>query len=89
MGNRFKNTYFTRDNKENSKFDRGRMNKQKDDNRKNSDDNFQWQKLSKNFLFWLLIIIITIWVSTRVSQVGNTDVVITFKQFKYYNLLNI
>ena len=81
---KFGNTFFARDNKDGSNLNRGRMNKQRKKNRKDNDDNFQWQKVSKNFLFWLLIIIITIWISQKFAQVGKNEVEITYRQFKNY-----
>ncbi|MBC8183553.1 ATP-dependent metallopeptidase FtsH/Yme1/Tma family protein [candidate division KSB1 bacterium] len=60
------------------------MDKPRKDNRDDKDENFQWQKVSKNFLFWLLIIIVTIWISKQFSQVGKNEVVIDYKPFKHY-----
>jgi cell division protease FtsH len=84
MIEKFRNTFFAQKKKENPKFDRGRMDKPRKDNRDDKDDNFQWQKVSKNFLFWLLIIIVTIWISKQFSQVGKNEVVIDYRPFKGY-----
>jgi len=84
MLDRFKNTFFAQKKKEDSKLNRGRMDKPRNENRDDKDENFQWQKVSKNFLFWLLIIVVTIWISKQFSQVGKTDVIIDYKPFKQY-----
>ncbi len=75
--------FFAREKKRETKFDRGKMDKQKGDfRREKNDENFQWQKISKNFLFWLLIIVATIWISQKFSQVGKSEVEISYKLFK-------
>ena len=84
MGIEFRNIFFVRDIKNDSKMDKGRMDKQRNENRPDKDEKFQWQKISKNLLFWLLIIIVTIWISQRVTQVGKNEVEIKYKQFKVY-----
>lgn len=66
-----------------SEFRRSRMDKPKNENKKNKDDNsFQWQKASKNFFFWLILIIVTIWISKQLTQVGKNEVEIGYKIFK-------
>lgn len=45
---------------------------QKDENRRKKDDSFQWQKATRTFLFWLIFIVITIWISRWFSQ-GKPD----------------
>ena len=84
MTDKFRNIFFARGNKDGSKLNRGRMDKQRNQHRKDNEDNFQWQKVSKNFLFWLLIIIITIWISQKFAQVGKNEVEIKYRQFKTY-----
>ena len=83
MRDGFKIDFFAREKKRETKFDRGKMDKQKGDfRREKNDENFQWQKISKNFLFWLLIIVATIWISQKFSQVGKSEVEISYKLFK-------
>ncbi|MFZ5518756.1 MAG: ATP-dependent zinc metalloprotease FtsH [Candidatus Zhuqueibacterota bacterium] len=53
-----------------------------DKQRKKKEDNFQWQKASKTFLFWLIFIIITIWVSKMLSRSGQEQVTVQFPVFK-------
>jgi len=53
-----------------------------DKQRKKKEDNFQWQKASKTFLFWLIFIIITIWVSKMLSRGGQEQVTVQFPVFK-------
>lgn len=55
-----------------------------DDNRKKKDDNFQWQKATKTFLFWLLFIIITIWITQRFSSGGREQYTIDYPLFKKF-----
>ena len=55
-----------------------------DDNRKKKDDNFQWQKATKTFLFWLIFIIITIWITQRFSSGGREQYTIDYPLFKKF-----
>ncbi|HEX9973770.1 MAG TPA: ATP-dependent zinc metalloprotease FtsH, partial [bacterium] len=55
-----------------------------DDNLKKKDDNFQWQKATKTFLFWLIFIIITIWITQKFSRGGSEESVIEYPVFKKY-----
>ena len=55
--------------------------KQDDDNQK-KDDTFQWQKASRTFFVWLLIIIMMIWFSRQLSQDDRNVVKIEYDQFK-------
>lgn len=55
-----------------------------DDNRKKKDDNFQWQKATKTFLFWLIFIIITIWITQRFSSSGREQYTIDYPLFKKF-----
>ena len=58
---------FLRNNQENENFKMQRQSRgsqdKKDNNRKNKDESFQWQKATRTFLFWLVFIIITIWIA--------------------------
>lgn len=55
-----------------------------DDNRKKKDDNFQWQKATKTFMFWLIFIIITIWITQRFSSGGREQYTIDYPLFKKF-----
>lgn len=55
-----------------------------DDNRKKKDDNFQWQKATKTFLFWLIFIIITIWITQKFSRGGKEEYEIEYPDFKKF-----
>ena len=67
-----------------SGFKRNRMDKPRNNDPKNKNDNFQWQKASKNFLFWLVLIVVTIWISKQLTQVGKSETEIGYKMFKGY-----
>ncbi|UCE08862.1 MAG: ATP-dependent zinc metalloprotease FtsH [bacterium] len=54
------------------------------DNRKKKDDSFQWQKATRTFLFWLIFIIITIWISRWFSQGGKDEDKISITLFRQY-----
>ncbi len=56
----------------------------RDENRKKKDDNFQWQKATRTFLFWLIFIIITIWISRWFSQGGKDEYRINLNLFREY-----
>ena len=56
----------------------------RDENRKKKDDNFQWHKATRTFLFWLIFIIITIWISRWFSQGGKEEHRINLTQFREY-----
>ena len=80
---KLKHNYFARDNQNQSNFQRRRKdNKSNDDNRKNRNDNFHWQKASKSFLFWLILIIVTIWFSRQLTQMGKNEAQISYPLFK-------
>ncbi len=73
------------DDKENRKIRMNRRNdsgSKMDKQRKKKDDNFQWQKASKTFMFWLIFIIITIWVSKMLSRGGQEEIEVKFPVFK-------
>lgn len=57
---------------------------QRSNNRKKKEDSFQWQKATRTFLFWLVFIIITIWISQRFSHGGKDEREITYPIFKQY-----
>jgi cell division protease FtsH len=48
-------------------------------------DGFQWQKASKQFIVWLIIIVMMIWLTKQISQEGKNEVEINYNSFK--NLL--
>ena len=51
----------------------------KDDNQQpRNEDNFQWQKASKTFLFWLLIFIAVIWFSRQFSDGNRSETKIEY-----------
>ncbi len=81
-----KNKYvLNRNDKNRPDFQRKKKNKPDDgDNRNDKNDNFQWQKASKNFLFWLVIIIVTIWISQRLTNIGNDEQEVDYPVFKQY-----
>jgi len=56
----------------------------RDENRKKKDDSFQWQKATRTFLFWLIFIIITIWISRWFSQGGKDEYRINLNDFREY-----
>ncbi|OQX86342.1 cell division protein FtsH [candidate division KSB1 bacterium 4484_87] len=58
------------------------MNKQGGDNRKNPEDNFQWQKITKSFLFWLVLIVITIWFSKQLTNAGKSERELGYKLYR-------
>ncbi|MBN2008296.1 ATP-dependent zinc metalloprotease FtsH [candidate division KSB1 bacterium] len=57
-------------------------NKKQDDDNQKKDDTFQWQKASRTFFVWLLIIIMMIWFSRQLSQDDRNVVKIEYDQFK-------
>ncbi len=54
------------------------------DNPKKPDDNFQWQKMTKSFLFWIVLIVITIWFSKQLTTAGKNEREVGYKVFKGY-----
>jgi cell division protease FtsH len=83
----FKINYF----KQNRSDEKKKMRKQnrsspdnKGDNRKKKDDSFQWQKATRTFLFWLIFIIITIWISKWVSHGGKDEREISLSLFRQF-----
>ncbi|HDQ00016.1 MAG TPA: ATP-dependent metallopeptidase FtsH/Yme1/Tma family protein [bacterium] len=77
-------TYFALKKSDRSNFRRGGTDPKKNDNRKNKDDNFQWQKASKNFIFWLILILVTIWISKQLTTVGKTEHELSYQEFKQF-----
>lgn len=54
------------------------------DNNKRSpqkEDNFQWQKASRTFVFWLIIIVMMIWFSRQIGNENRHEVEIVYPQF--------
>jgi len=54
------------------------------DDHKKKDDNFQWQKATRTFLFWLVFIIITVWISKWFSHGGKNEIEINLTQFREF-----
>jgi len=70
---------------EGSKMDKPRKKKpakKGSDNSPNKDDTFQWQKASKTFIFWLIVIILMIWFSKQLGHEGPQEAEITYPTFK-------
>jgi len=67
---------FQKDNQENENFNMQRQSRssqeKKDGNRKDKDDSFQWQKVTRTVLFWLVFVFIAIWISKWFST-GRKD----------------
>ncbi|MCU0643780.1 MAG: ATP-dependent zinc metalloprotease FtsH [bacterium] len=81
------NNIFISDSMDEQKKTRGQSKKRANpdsDNRKKKDDNFQWQKATKTFLFWLIFIIITIWITQKFSHGGSEESEIEYPLFKKY-----
>lgn len=89
MKNTFSNNQFNQ-NKLDEKLKMRKQNRnssgrdRRDENRKKKNDSFQWQKATRTFLFWLIFIIFTIWISRMFSHGGRDEDKISITLFRHY-----
>lgn len=80
---KFGKIYFKNKTDNNPIHRRQSFKKNKSNNQKPSkNDSFHWQKASKTFVFWLIVIVLMIWFSRQLSQDGRHEVEISYPIFK-------
>jgi cell division protease FtsH len=60
---------------------RNNMNRSRGNRSPKKDENFQWKKATRTLTFWLVIIILSIWISQRWSFEDKRETLITYNDF--------
>jgi len=68
-------------NENNESRNHRKLNQDNNKRQPKKEDNFQWQKASRTFVFWLIIIILMIWFSRQIGDENRNEVEILYPQF--------